>query len=691
MFTLLLAAAITISNEVFTFTLGEDARAKSLKVNATGEELLRPDESVPFFASFQKRPWHNEIKLIHPMKRTTFKARKVEKVGGGGGEGEGGDVVVSFELVPYKAVVTVKVKPKYIAFKLKEWLVTPADYGNQRQDLPPVEEFFLAQLPVKNKTNFGKWLGTMWDETAAVGVIAANVYALIDSQERDGYRVLQASAHHEVKMEGTEAVLIAAPGKQAYLDAVEAVEIDYGLPRGVAMRREGKVGGCKMSAQDITPVNVDWHIAQAKKAGIKRMTIYYPALFKDKGGYNYLGNYEWKESYPNKEADLKAILNRIKAAGIVPGFHVLQTHIGNRSRYITPRVDPRMRVTRHYTLMKAIDEKTDGEIEVAENPCLAARQQDLRYLKFGEELLFYEGVTTEPPYRFTGVKRGAFGTIAAPHERCEIGGTLDLSEFLAHSSYLKQNSTLADEIAEKLAAVYDLGFEYFYFDGSEGVDEPFEFFVPLSQYRVWKKCKTPPRFAGGAAKSHFGWHLLAGSNAFDAFPDKEKKAMTLKWPVEGAKTLARDFTCVNFGWIRQKPFKSAEEPGTQPDMVEYSISRAVAWDCPDQINMNEKLARELPVMDLNLEVIRRWEEVREKGWLTPEWKAHLRECKGDHHLYLNERGEYELYEAEMLPKDPQDPTLRGYRFIRQSKPKIVSWHTDRLDPAGTKPAGNKPF
>ena len=52
------------------------------------------------------------------------------------------------------------------------------------------------------------------------------------------------------------------------------------------------------------------------------------------------------------------------------------------------------------------------------------------------------------------------------------------------------------EIADKLAAIYRCGFEYCYFDGSEGTNAPFGFHVSNAQYRVFKKLtgKAPTDF-----------------------------------------------------------------------------------------------------------------------------------------------------------------------------------------------------
>ena len=124
------------------------------------------------------------------------------------------------------------------------------------------------------------------------------------------------------------------------------------------------------------------------------------------------------------------MLDKVREAGITPGFHTLQTHIGVDSRYVTPSIDPRLNRKRLFTLKEAIPSSGDiQEILVEENPVDAPMHDNTRVLAFGGEGFTYEGYTTTSPYRFTGVTRRAFETDAVAHRKGEIGGILDLSEY----------------------------------------------------------------------------------------------------------------------------------------------------------------------------------------------------------------------------------------------------------------------
>ena len=55
--------------------------AQSLRIKATGEELLDNGERLPLFSATQDRPFDNELKLAFPNKRTTYQANRVRRLG----------------------------------------------------------------------------------------------------------------------------------------------------------------------------------------------------------------------------------------------------------------------------------------------------------------------------------------------------------------------------------------------------------------------------------------------------------------------------------------------------------------------------------------------------------------------------------------------------------------------------------
>jgi hypothetical protein len=205
------AGDVVVENARFKLTIGADAIVKSLVAKHNGEELLSKHDPVPFCSVTQLRPFNNEIKLIHPHRRTVYPANRIRR--------EGDRLVVGFEIAPYDAVIKVKITDDYAAFELSDFILTEKSYPLCPTAIvpldftaPPVEEFRIVQLPVKDRENFGEWLNVQWDGKAAVGVFAASEHAQVRADRRTGYRLMGADALRSVKLRGTCAVVTVDAG-----------------------------------------------------------------------------------------------------------------------------------------------------------------------------------------------------------------------------------------------------------------------------------------------------------------------------------------------------------------------------------------------------------------------------------------------------------------------------------------------
>lgn len=664
------SADIVFENSRFVLTVGDDAVAKSLRLKSTGEELLDLRDPTPLFSVTQPRPFNNEIKLAYPNARTTYPANRIRR--------DGNRLTVGFEIAPYEAAVDVKITDDYIAFTLADFIITEKSYPlcpttTVPLDFtaPPVDEFRIVQLPIRNRANFGEWLNVQWDDRAAVGIFSTSEHALVTAERRNGYRMMGAYADRSVKLRGVGAALVADVGGDAILDRVDAIERDYGLPRGVANRRNPLVNASIYFASGLNPSNVDRHIAAAKKGGFRLMLLSASLFMK--------GDWSFNAAYPNGFSDVKALLDKIHAAGITPGVHVLHTFIGQYSPFVKGGADRRIALREHYTLARPVD-ATATEVYVDENPHNAERSPRCRILKFGKELMTYEGFTTERPYKFTGVKRGHRETPVSAHEEGLIGGTVWVCEYGGNDYYLKQDSDLQDIRAEMFGKFWKAGMRFVYFDGSEGVQPPYAFHVPNAQYRMWKRLDPQPVLGEGAAKAHFGWHMLSGANAFDVFAPEEFKEKIVEYPLAEAPLMRRDFTRVNFGWWGfwepGASIRGVRTTGVQMDMWEYGTSKAAAWDSPVSVQMRLDAMAKHPRLNDILEVMRRWEDVRENGWLTAERKAMLRDPSKEYHLYQNDRGGYELLEwRQIRVAGGLDADVRAFLFERNGKRVVAYWHT----------------
>lgn len=652
-------AEIILENNHFRLVIAKNCTAKSLVCKATGEECLAKGVSLPLFSVTQLRPFNNEIKLAYPCKRTAFSANRIRM--------ENGRLIIGFEIIPYEAVVRVQICPRYIAFSLEKFIVLPSHYDYLKLDTPPAVEFCLLQLPVRNRKYFGDWLNVSWDDSTAVNLLAAAPQTLIDAEKQDGYRILHAHVEKSFGMLGPAAALIVSDTAHL-LDGVADVEEDFDLPRGVKSRKNTLTNASIYCVSDLNAQTVDEHIRWAKKGGFRLMEINDFSFFEETEYWGFRGNYDFRKEYANGHTDVKAILDKVKAAGIHPGFHFLHTHIGLRSRYVTPVADHRLNLLDRFTLSRPLNPE-DTVIYVEQDTISAPVSDRRRVLKFGGELITYEGCSTEYPFCFTGCVRGAFDTIPATYPAGYMGGVLDVSEYAyGGTCYLDQNSSLADEIADKLAAAYNCGCEFAYFDGSEGTNAPYEYHIPNAQYRLYKKMQPAPVFCEGAARSHFSWHILSGGNAFDCFGPKVFKQMIRLHPAAEAPRMQQDFTRVNFGWWMIRPL-------FQPDMMELALCLGSAWDCPGSLIADPKGFQENPRIEDIFEVIRRWEDVRAKNWLNPEQKEMLKNLEQEHILLVNEQQTYELAAYNEIPNPAgEDFPVSAFWFTRGGENFVVYWH-----------------
>ena len=661
---------VVVETEAFKLVINPDATARSLVLKATGEECLASESELPIFASVQKRPFNNETRLVQMAKRTMYPANRVRR---------DGDILrIGFETAPYEVEVRVREREGYAAFEIVRFIsntVQEKQYGGLepwKLDVPPIEEFRLLQLPVIERRNFGDWLNVEWDDRAAVAVVGATPYMDVDHEKRGRWRLLRVDALSGIGHGITNgiAVVAAGAGKDALLAQIAAMEADYDLPHGVESRRHPLLNASIYWTSDLSVHNVDEHIANMKKGGFRMALIYYNGMFLNERAYTHNGDYDInRERFPNGYDDLRAVLAKIRAAGVTPGFHTLQTFIGFKSRYVTPEADPRLNVKRYFALERPLAASGGKcDVYVAQNPIDSPMHPMCRILKFGTELMRYEGYTTTPPYRFTGVERGWFGTAVKEHGRGYFGGILDVCECTATSCCIDQDTSLQDEIAEKIAKVFDCGMEFLYFDGSEDVNVPCNVNISLSQWKVARRCGKLPLFTEGCAKTHFGWHLQSGANAFDVFPPEIFKEKIIEYPYQAAKRLAKDFTRVDFGWW--KVF-----PDTQPDMWEYGTSKAAAFDCPATMQMNLHRVHANGRMDDLLETVRRWEDVRTRNWLTPEQKEILKDPKREFHLIDDGRGAYELVEWHQLNvAGGKWTSVRAFLYEKGARRVVAYWH-----------------
>lgn len=651
------SADVTVENRRFRLTVGDDATVKSLVHKPSQEECLDGDAATPFCSIKQYRPYDNENFLMFPAKPRTFAANKIER--------HNDTLRVEFQDTYDIAYIKVNETDDYISFDFVGRDYRIEDFGVKRKT--EIDEFTIAQLPVKPREHFGEWLNVMWDDSVAVALTACAPTTCIDAFTNKDHTLFNASTLDKVKLYNSATALIVCRPDEV-LDCIDTLEQDYSMPRGVKSRRNKEYPYSYYELRNVTPENIDRNIALAKQGGFKTMVVYYVDFAKA------CGHYEWRAEYPGGIDDLKAITDKITAAGMIPGIHIHYSKIAVTDPYINNGIpDTRTNYVRDFVVSQPIGE-TDGTIFIEGSPEGVRMEKGRRLLHIDDELIMFDSVSAEPPYAFIGCTRGCYNSKTASHCKGSRLRHLDVDDWPLFIR-VDQNTSIQKEIAERLGRIYaDAGFRFVYFDGAEDVPEPYWYNVSRAQLSVYDELSPAPLYAEGALKSHYGWHILSRGNAFDYFPPERIRPAMKKYTLRCARQIANDFTSVNFGWINYTA-PSESSVGMQPDMFDYICSKALAWNAPISLAANLDALEQHPRTADNLAAIRMWEDAKINKVFSADEIELLKNPDKEYTIFRDKAGKYSIQETVQIISDSDNLQypVRAFAFEKDGKTHIIYW------------------
>jgi hypothetical protein len=675
-----LAAQITLETQDLRLELSADGRLRSLTSKPSGIEYAWTNAPLPIASLYRGGQMavasqEDYAEFEPPTYRSgqCYQASAVVLAG---------DLLtIRFDEANVTAIYRITVKPHYLAFKLVSL------------EGEPVDRIDLMQLRIKRLPYLGPWIDVACDERFGLCLCAGNIKTDAGMDQRPDFVEMRAVATREIALAGASAVLFGCnQPKEKFLDAMEIVERDFQMPPG-AKNRRSPAQKCSYLWCTPAPSNIDQYVALAKRAGFGMLFFSYASFAKG------AGHFEFNEQFPNGIADLKKVTDRIRAAGLKVGLHLHYSKTDRTDAYVTPVPDDRLHTVRAFTLSSAIDDHTQT-IGVRENPEGVTRTNERRILKLGKELIAYRDYTTQPPYQFIGCERGHLKTATSVHLAGQSAGLVDVDDWTRFIRF-DQNTDIQDEAARRIAEIANATgpYDLVYFDGAEDVHDPFWYHVANAQYRVFQLLQPPPADCEAAMSGHFSWHFVTRGNAYDV-DSQHVKNYCHEISCRTAPIRALDFTPINFGWI----FQFRPEMG--PDVLEYVLSRGAAWNCPSSLKLAPEEVGANPRAEDCFEVIKTWEKARLAGNITdaqqamlktldpkeyryvkiwdamyrPEWiDTYTKRVFKDqeHHLFVNERGEYELVPIREVP-GIAGGRVKAYLFQRRAHPTdtcVLLWAT----------------
>jgi hypothetical protein len=600
--------AVVLENEVCRYEIGADGKNRALVSLADKQDYAQP--GVPFMLAGQGSK--------------TFAAAKVEL--------SGEVLTVSFTDCPCQVTARVEIRPRYFTLTVA---------GVSGGDLDWLQ---LCNLRVKMSENVGALVNAAWDGQFAACALACN-----DLVDCGSHGVPTARAYREFGIAGAKVAILGVhtggPEPAAkLLDAIEIVELEQGLPHptinGVWIKRAPERFASYLMVGGVNQKNID-QVIEFARGGFGCVEIFW-----ERSTPSYEPN---PGQFPDGLAGLKTVADKVHAAGLQLGMHVMQGMVGwgaKNDPYITPKADPRLLQDRHATLAAPLD-AAGVEIRVRESTAGWPEKGDL-YVE--GEIVRYEKLA---PNGFAQCQRGLYGTTVVAHsEGASLGCLVNCFPIWGHTVYCPDaKSTMIDEICDRIARAFnEVGADMSYFDGGEemAVQPPHWRNQGRIALGVQSRLRRPVILEGNALYTHLSWHVISrGSPSFDPIYFG-RRAYTLRFKGQNPAGWAKNLLTGDVGWFAPHTHSTATDAVT-PDEVELLCLKALGGKAPISFSVdanNLSANRRMPEMR---EIIRACDELKRRNYFTEAACAELCRPMAEHVLEHSADGGWDLRPLQFGP------------------------------------------
>jgi hypothetical protein len=398
---------------------------------------------------------------------------------------------------------------------------------------------------------------------------------------------------------------------------------------------------------DFGEATIDRAIEMAKKAGLNY--LYQSSPFETWGHFKLKPNL-----FPQGWDGFRACVAKARQAGIGVGFHTLSNFITPNDSFVTPVPDPRLARLGSSELSSGMD-AAQTEIRI-EDPIWFQKKSTLNTVVIGEELIRYESVSPEAPWRLLQCQRGAWGTKASAHSRGDaIGKLMDhgYKVFLTDAS-------LTQEVGRNIAAFCNhTDAIQLSLDGLEG-----NWSTGMGQYgcslftKSWYDALKPElrgRMINDASMPmHFTWHIATRYNWGEPWYAGFRQSQTL-YRMKNQLFFTRNLIPHMLGWFSLRR-------QTTPEDVEWLCARAAGYDAGFALATSfgskaTQTAGDEAELDKAraalLDIVNQWETARQSGAFTESVKPLLQDVDREFRLVAVGSGEWEL-----RPTKPSGPAIR---------------------------------
>jgi hypothetical protein len=669
---------ITSTFDKWSISLDEKGRISSLSDRLNNRELIDKSQPAPFVRLKIGSSIHFPDKLSYQPTSGTI------------------DLFYNEESINVK--IEVRKKHRHLSFEVID--IKPID---------KIDVLIWGPFPTKINEIVGEIIGVVRDQNFALGIQALNVETIggypLNEDGYDGSRghaaekkewgsVLQAYSINRSKLRtidvwdgqfpnmpvppmktstviGSKIALFGCDEKEV-LNTIGEIEVSEGLPHPMIDGVWAKVSperGRSYLIADYSENDIDELLGYTKRANL--MTLYHMEPFESWGHYRVS-----RKSFPNGINGLKKCVEKAKAVGIRLGAHTLTNFIQTHDAYVTPIPDKRLAATGSSSLTEDIND-TIRAIKVASPYYFANEKANwLHTVMIDEELIRYNGVTADAPYKLLDCERGAFGTRKSGHAK---NGTV--KKLLDHPyEVFFPTIDMQREIAGNMAEFFnESGVSQMDFDGHEGCAASGEGDYAIELFAKDFYDKVDHTVINGTSNSkHFYWHINTYCNWGEPWYEGFRESMQ-EYRIKNQELFDRNYLPNMLGWYLLMPTTSLSD-------IEWMLARGSGYNAGFALATNLEALRVNPQTGEILDAIREWETVRRLGVFNQEQRERMKDPKFEFHLLKVDDSTWDLFpyhkSREFRWEISHDTTLM-MEFINPDKEQPVQFILRILGDSGS--------
>ncbi len=603
------AGPVRFGNDHFRYEIANDGRNLHFIDQATGKDYLYSDTASYCASVIQKG------KMVHVTSATV----------------KNNQLLLGFGQSGVKVKVDVRVAEDHISMEVT--------------DIQGVmESLTFLNIPLTLKG--------MPDEAFAACALSMNLYTRV-TQLPALQTQLRATCYPRFGMKGAKVTLLGVQQKEILPVIRHVMENAVEIPRSTAggawaqMNKEG-YGSYLMNFGTLTEATIPEWIEMCNNLGFNQIDNH------GGGEFFRFGDFELNpEKWPEGWTHFKRINERLHNAGISSIFHTYAFFIDKNSKYVTPVPSKDLGYFSGFTLARPVGPEED-EIEVKESTAHVSLitgffVRNSTTLRIGDELVSFSGVTSTPPYKFTGCKRGANGTKKSNHKALDTA--YHLREMFGR--FVPGPETpLFLEIARRTAEIANqCDFDGLYFDAIDGSDildgeENSWYYGTKFIFEVAKELNHPVSMEMSTMFHHW-WHFRSRWQAWDRpvrgykrFIDIHTAAIKTNvyehglW--NGYLPLIQEYAPVEngglllplqLGWWGNQTWNPPQVEPTFPDDIEYLCCKMIGNNAGLSMlgGADKKTLDENPLFKRLTPIIRQYETLRHQNYFSDSVRSILRQ------------------------------------------------------------------